>query len=267
MHRNKQGVYFAKNAQYSVKYCASNLNIKNGQYCMLACRVLIGDIAKGSKNCEPPLKSDGISRVETLVNDINNPTIFVTTRDYCALPVYYIWFKQRKYYCWAKNCLSQLEYIYIEKEVSPWCSCCCKKSSYMWRCPNKYEQNQANNQNCNVNTNNIGDHPHKIGFDLCQRCVKLNRDSYWHSRWTTINSVRFENKQPQCWICDDNTVMNYVLVGSKQLYNGRRVYCDNGKCKKNCLGYVWHCPNDENENHPNGFDLCPDCAVDTFYQT
>ena len=59
---------------------------------MLACRVLIGDIAKGKRNCDPPLKSDGNTRVETLVNHINNPTIFVATRDYVALPCYYIWF-------------------------------------------------------------------------------------------------------------------------------------------------------------------------------
>ena len=61
---------------------------------MLACRVLIGDIAKGTRNCEPPLKPDGHTRVETLVNDTNNPTIFVATRDYVALPVYYIWFSK-----------------------------------------------------------------------------------------------------------------------------------------------------------------------------
>ena len=230
---------------------------------MLACRVLIGDVAKGSTNCEPPLKSDGITRVETLVNDTINPTIFVSTRDYCALPVYYIWFKPRKFHCWAKGCLSRLQFV--RKDVRTFCNCCCKNSNYMWQCPNKYQQSQVNNYNSNTNnTNKIGYHPHKIGFELCQTCVKLNRNSYWHLRWTTIDSVRLENKQPKCWICD-NMVMNYVLVGSKQLYNGGGVYCDNDKCKKNCIGYVWHCPNEKNNNHPGGFDLCPDCAVDTFY--
>ena len=93
---NNQGVYFAKNAKYSVDYCKNNANINNGKYCMLACRVLIGDITKGQKNCDPPLKADGHTRYETMVNDINNPTIFVATRDYCALPVYYIWFSLTK---------------------------------------------------------------------------------------------------------------------------------------------------------------------------
>ena len=59
---------------------------------MLACRVLIGDITKGEKNCDPPLKEDGYTRFETMVNDMDNPIIYVATRDYCALPVYYIWF-------------------------------------------------------------------------------------------------------------------------------------------------------------------------------
>ena len=61
---------------------------------MLLCRVLIGTKAKGSQNCEAPLQSDGVTRVETLVNDVNDPTIFVSTRDDRALPIYYIWFKQ-----------------------------------------------------------------------------------------------------------------------------------------------------------------------------
>ena len=61
---------------------------------MLACRVLIGEIAKGERNAQPPLKSDGHTRVETLVDNVYNPTIFVATRDFVALPVYYIWFER-----------------------------------------------------------------------------------------------------------------------------------------------------------------------------
>ena len=230
---------------------------------MLACRVLIGDIAQGYTNCDPPLKSDGISRVETLVNDINNPQIFVSTRDYCALPVYYIWFKQRKYYCWAKDCLSLLQYT--RKDAPLTCSCCCKMSHHIWKCPNTYEESQAVIQNNNnITTNDVRYHPHGNGFGLCQQCVKLDDKSYWHSAWITADAVRKPSKHPKCWICP-NTVMNYVLVGSKQLYHGAKVYCDNGKCKKKCIGYVWHCPNGKNKNHDRGFDLCPDCAVDTFY--
>ena len=61
---------------------------------MLLCRVLIGDIANGGRNSNAPLKSDRLTQVETLVDNANNPTIFVTTRDYCALPVYKIWFSK-----------------------------------------------------------------------------------------------------------------------------------------------------------------------------
>ena len=87
-------MYFAKNARYSIDYCTANTNVNNGLYCMVACRVLIGDVAQGKKNSDPPLKSDGHTRVETLVDDTNNPKIFVATRDYVALPVYYIWFNK-----------------------------------------------------------------------------------------------------------------------------------------------------------------------------
>ena len=78
-----------------MKYCNNNRNINNGKYCMLVCRVLIGATAKGKPYGEPPLKSDRKTRVETLVDNIHNPSIFVATRDYCALPVYYIWFDKK----------------------------------------------------------------------------------------------------------------------------------------------------------------------------
>ena len=90
--KQKKGVYFALNAECSINYCKSN----NGKYCMLACRVLIGETANGKEDCEAPLKADGHTRVETLVDDVQYPTIFVATRDYVALPVYYIWFHLSK---------------------------------------------------------------------------------------------------------------------------------------------------------------------------
>ena len=218
---------------------------------MLLCRVLIGDIAQGYRDCEPPLKSDGITRVETLVDDTNNPTIFVSTRDYCALPFYYIWFKERKYHCWAKGCSSRLEYIATNGTYV--CSSCCKDSDYIWHCPNTYKDKYIT-------------HPHSFGFELCDNCVRLNKNSYWHSRWETIHVVRTLNQHPECWICD--SAMKYVLVGSKQLNNGASpVHCDNSACEKNqtiCHGYIWHCncANDENSVHSDGFNLCPDCGFD-----
>lgn len=95
-NKNKtKGVYFAKDACTSLSYGNTDPKIRNGLRCMLLCRVLIGDTAKGSARCKPPLKSDGITQVETLVDNIDNPRIFVSTRDYVALPVYYIWYTKR----------------------------------------------------------------------------------------------------------------------------------------------------------------------------
>ena len=98
-----QGVYFAKEAKYSIVYCSKNMKIHNGMLCMLACRVIIGETSLGSPNCLPPLKSDGQTRVETLVNDVSDPTIFVSTRDYYALPVYYIWFDRKDAQAFQNN--------------------------------------------------------------------------------------------------------------------------------------------------------------------
>ena len=228
---------------------------------MLLCRVLIGDIAVGKRDCGPPLKSDGITRVETLVDNTINPTIFVSTRDYCALPVYYIWFGIRRpkptiiHKCWARGCSSRLKFIQSNDKYI--CNCCCKDSGYVWHCPNTCNEDSDTDSNL---------HPHSLGFNLCEDCIDLDSNSYWHSRLKTYNAVRLRkfDQHPKCWFC--HTAMNYVLVGSTQLYNGfASVFCDNkDKCGKQCIGYVWHCPNDENIHHPEGFDLCPDCAVDFF---
>ena len=49
----------------------------------------------GNKNLIiPPTKKDGITKYNTFVNNINNPNIFVITRDYTAIPKYKIWFKK-----------------------------------------------------------------------------------------------------------------------------------------------------------------------------
>ena len=66
-------------------------------YVVLYCRVITGDYTKGAQNMDEKhlYKSDGITQYDSLVDDINNPTIFVINRDYHALPTHIIVFKDK----------------------------------------------------------------------------------------------------------------------------------------------------------------------------
>ena len=88
-------MYFAKYANISAKYCINNKNVHNGDYCMLACKVIIGEMVQGSKDMKTaPFMENNLTQYDTLVDNINKPCIFVITRDYFALPKYKIWFRK-----------------------------------------------------------------------------------------------------------------------------------------------------------------------------
>ena len=90
-HRYGKGVYFARDASESYNYCKRS---SDGYYYMLICRVFVGDYTIGSSNMTtPPLKNDNKTHYDSLVNSINNPTIFVISKDYHAIPEYIVQFK------------------------------------------------------------------------------------------------------------------------------------------------------------------------------
>eukprot|EP01084_Bolivina_argentea_P041057 75764_1 len=79
-----KGNYFAKDAAYSVKngFCGKNSN----NYFILFCRVLIGHYTNGTKDMKTiPTKVNG-KEYDSLVDNKDNPTIFVSWRDYHAIP-------------------------------------------------------------------------------------------------------------------------------------------------------------------------------------
>ena len=88
------GTYFARDARYSHHYCSSN---DSGEYCMLLCNVIVGEYCQGDMSMKtPPFKSDGLTQYDSLVNDTNNPAIFVISRDYHCIPSYLIRYKINK---------------------------------------------------------------------------------------------------------------------------------------------------------------------------
>ena len=92
-HRYGKGVYFAKYALKADQYCKMD---NNGYYYMLICRVFVGDYTRGRHDMiTPPLKNDGKTQYDSLVDNINDPTIFVISKDYHAIPEYIIKYKRK----------------------------------------------------------------------------------------------------------------------------------------------------------------------------
>eukprot|EP01084_Bolivina_argentea_P185481 319854_1 len=82
-----KGSYFAVESQYSVKhnYCGKDIN---NVYFILFCRVFIGHFTKGKQDMKTiPIKPNG-EEYDSLVDNVKNPKIFVSWRDWYAIPYY-----------------------------------------------------------------------------------------------------------------------------------------------------------------------------------
>eukprot|EP01083_Nonionella_stella_P037059 101066_1 len=98
---NKKGVYgsgtyFARDASYPVNrgFCGKDTSDPNVRFILL-CRVIVGEYTTGNKNMKTIPKKDDGTEYESLVNSISDPTIFVSWRDYHAIPYYLIRFRRK----------------------------------------------------------------------------------------------------------------------------------------------------------------------------
>ena len=91
-----RGVYFALNSWYSVqdKYSVPDSNREKH---ILVCNLLVSQYTKGNKSMKvaPTIEGRQVC-YDTLVDDVNNPTIFVAMKDSQAYPTYWITFKMVK---------------------------------------------------------------------------------------------------------------------------------------------------------------------------
>ena len=91
-----KGTYFARHSQYSSDPSYSSIDTGGIQH-MFLCRVLVGEFHKGKPSLlQPNLKPGSKFDVyETTVNNIRNPTIFVTYQDNQAFPEFLVSFKMK----------------------------------------------------------------------------------------------------------------------------------------------------------------------------
>ena len=88
-----KGVYFARDALYSssVEYSRPNTN---GVQHMFLCRVVVGEYCKGEIDKLTPPPRNGNILFDATVDDVRNPSIFVTYNDAQAYPEYLVRFRQ-----------------------------------------------------------------------------------------------------------------------------------------------------------------------------
>lgn len=89
-----QGVYFARDASYSAQDLYSVPNML-GEKHVIYCQVLTGDFEVGNQNTRVPNIQPGqtMVRYDCTVNNVLNPSIFVTYHDAQAYPAYVIKFQ------------------------------------------------------------------------------------------------------------------------------------------------------------------------------
>ena len=88
-----KGTYFARDASYSINY--SPKDIIDGYKYILLCKVIIGDCTIGTRTQNKIAKKYDGTEYDSMVDILNNPSIYVIWRDYHAIPKYLIKFKQK----------------------------------------------------------------------------------------------------------------------------------------------------------------------------
>jgi len=88
-----KGVYFARDASYSMSSTYSKPDASGVQRMFLV-RVCIGEYCKGERDALTPAVRQGNVLYDTTVNDVANPSIYVTYHDAQAYPEYLVKFSQ-----------------------------------------------------------------------------------------------------------------------------------------------------------------------------
>ena len=91
-----KGVYFARDASYSAHTIYAVPDRSGTQY-MMACRVVVGEYCRGVKDALTPAVRDHSNNIlyDSTVNDMSDPSIYVTYHDAQAYPEYLISFQTK----------------------------------------------------------------------------------------------------------------------------------------------------------------------------
>jgi len=91
MTRYGKGVYFARDSLYSSNYAKPDAE---GVKSMFLCRVIVGEYCEGISDATIPAARKGSILFDTTVDNMANPSIYVTYHDAQAYPEYLVRFRQ-----------------------------------------------------------------------------------------------------------------------------------------------------------------------------
>lgn len=85
------GSYFARDSSYSYRYAQPN---PSGDRYMMQTKVITGEWAQGSQGIKAaPYKSNQIHQYDSVVDNMQGPSIYVVFHDVAAYPEYIIKFR------------------------------------------------------------------------------------------------------------------------------------------------------------------------------
>jgi len=93
MTKYGKGVYFARDSSYSSSTTYATPDTQ-GVQCMFLCCVIVGEYCKGVRDATVPAARHGNCLFDTTVDDMANPSIYVTYNDAQAYPEYLVRFRQ-----------------------------------------------------------------------------------------------------------------------------------------------------------------------------
>jgi len=85
-HAFGKGVYFARDANYSINPRYAVPNVTTGRQYMLFCRVICGEYVKGQQDFLRPPQKNNAYEYETMVDVCLDPSIIVACNDHQAYP-------------------------------------------------------------------------------------------------------------------------------------------------------------------------------------
>ena len=123
-----------------------------------------------------------------------------------------------------------IDNIYAGNGVT--CDSCdkCINSGSVWHCSNENQSTDA---------------AHPEGFDLCDECLKLGKNKYWHANCRCYSYHQQYRYHPLCQRCRKKMIF---------AYNSFKDARCNG-CNKNVSGWTWCCRKES--QHSN---FCWNCA-------
>eukprot|EP01084_Bolivina_argentea_P105763 189406_1 len=109
-----KGTYFTNNPSTAALY-SDLFDIEKGYFTILVCRVIIGKCGL-AKTCHKNINDKRNTMYDSMVNNLQNPSIFVINKDYHAIPIYIVVCQRYNGNYNANNKVSNNNYTHLNQK-------------------------------------------------------------------------------------------------------------------------------------------------------